>query len=219
VRYFNAVDRNDRDSADYSTSVRTSRYYLRIFFWVLDRVVHSMYVIVCYLAAGNIGKPEWKKYMNKSTGRHDFQIALALDLMRLGLELDIDSETGEKANWIRQTPPEPCKCDMCYFCINGITDGISHKRKHRVVTTEYACGTQVSASQCSTERVLLADLKRGYCRMCYHNLPATPKLRTSEKKKLCRSTSHGCPICDEPICKSCWEKGYDKHAEKKRKVD
>ena len=31
IKYFNAVDRNDRDSADYSTSIRTSRYYIRIF--------------------------------------------------------------------------------------------------------------------------------------------------------------------------------------------
>ena len=29
VKFFNAVDRNDRDSADYSTSIRTTRYYLR----------------------------------------------------------------------------------------------------------------------------------------------------------------------------------------------
>ena len=68
VRYFNAVDRNDRDSADYSTSVRTSRYYLRIFNWVLDRVVHTVYVVVCYLAKSDIGPPSWKKYLNKSSG-------------------------------------------------------------------------------------------------------------------------------------------------------
>ena len=29
---FNAVDRNDRDSADYTTSIKTNRWYLRIFF-------------------------------------------------------------------------------------------------------------------------------------------------------------------------------------------
>jgi hypothetical protein len=31
IKYFNAVDPNDRDSADYSTSIRTNRYYLWIF--------------------------------------------------------------------------------------------------------------------------------------------------------------------------------------------
>jgi hypothetical protein len=30
VTYFNGVDRTDRDSRDYSTSIRTNRYYLRI---------------------------------------------------------------------------------------------------------------------------------------------------------------------------------------------
>ena len=39
IQYFNAVDRNDRDSADYSTTIRTNRYYLRIFCWALDRAV------------------------------------------------------------------------------------------------------------------------------------------------------------------------------------
>ena len=44
VKYFNAVDRNDRDSADYSTSIRTNRYYLCIMCLVLDRVVHTCFV-------------------------------------------------------------------------------------------------------------------------------------------------------------------------------
>ena len=43
VKYFNAVDRNDRDSADYSTSIRTNRYYLCIMCLVLDRVVHTCF--------------------------------------------------------------------------------------------------------------------------------------------------------------------------------
>ena len=31
AKHFNTVDRNDRDSADYSCSIRTARWYLRIF--------------------------------------------------------------------------------------------------------------------------------------------------------------------------------------------
>jgi hypothetical protein len=42
VKYFNAVDRNDHDSADYSTSICTNHYYLLIFGWILDRVIHAM---------------------------------------------------------------------------------------------------------------------------------------------------------------------------------
>jgi hypothetical protein len=40
-----AVDRNDRDSADYSTSMRTNHFYFRIFFWLLDCAIHMMFVI------------------------------------------------------------------------------------------------------------------------------------------------------------------------------
>ncbi len=54
VKYFNAVDRNDCDSADYFTSIHTNHYYLRIFGWILDRVIHVMYVVVCYMAESGI---------------------------------------------------------------------------------------------------------------------------------------------------------------------
>ena len=41
-QFFNAVDRNDRDSSDYSTTIRTNRYYLRIFCWALDSVLKNL---------------------------------------------------------------------------------------------------------------------------------------------------------------------------------
>ena len=64
-----AVDKNDRDSADYSTSIRTNRYYLRIFCWVLDRVVYTVYVVVIFCACCGIGDPNWKRYDSKNGGR------------------------------------------------------------------------------------------------------------------------------------------------------
>ena len=33
VKYVNAVDVNDHDIADYSVSIRTNRWYLRVFLW------------------------------------------------------------------------------------------------------------------------------------------------------------------------------------------
>jgi hypothetical protein len=56
VKYFNIVDHNDCDIADYTTSIRTNRYYLRIFGWVLDWIIHVMYVVVCYMAESGIPK-------------------------------------------------------------------------------------------------------------------------------------------------------------------
>ena len=85
VAYFNAVDKNDHDSAEYSTTIRTIRYYIRVFCWVLDRVIHTMYVNVCYLVYLN---PDWNCYLNKHTGRHDFQIDLGIAPMDYGILLD-----------------------------------------------------------------------------------------------------------------------------------
>ena len=62
-KWYNAVDRNDRDSADYSTTIRTNRYYLRIFCWALDRVIHCEYQVVCFLVSLGIGNPQWKRYL------------------------------------------------------------------------------------------------------------------------------------------------------------
>ena len=61
----NGIDLNDQDSLDYSTSICTSRWYIRIFCWALDRVVHAQHTIVTFLAEQGIGKPEWKKYRGK----------------------------------------------------------------------------------------------------------------------------------------------------------
>ena len=68
----------------------TIRYYLRIFFWQLDRVVHTCYVVVCYLAAAGIGDPKWNKYRNKNYGRHDFQIDLGMALLNYAISISWD---------------------------------------------------------------------------------------------------------------------------------
>ena len=88
VKYFNAVDRNDRDSADYSTSIRTIRYYLRIICWALDRVIHACFVVVVYCVSMSIGPDEWKVYTKGDTARHDFQIDLGISLLNYGIGLD-----------------------------------------------------------------------------------------------------------------------------------
>ena len=39
---------------------RTNRYYLRIFCWALDRVIHAANVVVCFLIKSDIGQKQWK---------------------------------------------------------------------------------------------------------------------------------------------------------------
>ena len=43
AKCFNAVDKTDRDGADYSTTIKTNRYYLRIVCWCLDRDGYQLF--------------------------------------------------------------------------------------------------------------------------------------------------------------------------------
>ena len=88
IKWFNAVNRNDHDSADYSTTIRTNRYYIRLLCWALDRVLHASYVIVCECAKAGIGPNRWKRYLSKHHGRHDFQVELGISLLNRAIELD-----------------------------------------------------------------------------------------------------------------------------------
>jgi len=101
-----------------------------------------------------------------------------------------------------------------FFLLEGITNGIAHPlTKKEKVTVEYKCGTRVTTNNCTDVRV---DLGIGghYCRMCYRKLVGTTasEQKAAVRKRMCRTSRMGCPICKEPICKECWGEGYDKHA-------
>jgi len=49
-----AVDINDHDSAENTVSIRTTRWYLRVFFWICDRAIFTCYNVVVYVAASGI---------------------------------------------------------------------------------------------------------------------------------------------------------------------
>eukprot|EP00956_Cyclotella_meneghiniana_P002128 scaffold2418_cov58-Cyclotella_meneghiniana.AAC.2 len=110
-QFFNAVDRNDRDSSDYSTTIRTNRYYLRIFCWALDRIIHALYVIVCELSKRGTTErlggewPEyWSLYGDKNGERRRFQVDLGIALMNYGIGLDWDGDKdSQRPSWMRQS--------------------------------------------------------------------------------------------------------------------
>ena len=76
----NGVDKADRDGHDNSVSIWTNRRFLRIWFWTLDRVMHGVYIVVCYIANAGL-RDDWKKYTSKENGRIRFQLDLGLGLM------------------------------------------------------------------------------------------------------------------------------------------
>ena len=116
---------------------------------------------------------------------------------------------------MRQTDFVPCDCKKCFFCLRGLTEGIDHKHKKKVVV-EYSCGSHLRTKNCTTDRVRLktANGKKmasgRYCKMCYRNQPH--ELSNAEKKANCRTSILGCSQCKkEPVCTECWELGYDRH--------
>ena len=108
AKWYNAVDPNDRDSADYSIMIRTMRYYIHIFCWVLDCVIHCEYQVVCFLATYGIENLQWKRYL-KQGRRQEFQIDLAIELMNHGLGLDWD-DRDERPIYMGNRDFVPCDC-------------------------------------------------------------------------------------------------------------
>ena len=129
------IANNNRDSADYTTSMRTDRWYLCIFFWLLNRVVHQLYVTMIYCGKYEIG-PEWwqEMYLNKN-GRKRFQIDLARELMNYAIRESWTDMDSAKPDWMRRALVIPCNCNKCFFCIQNLTTGIDHKQKRKTVTT------------------------------------------------------------------------------------
>ena len=152
----NAVDCNDRDLSDYSTTIHTVCYYLCIFCWDLDRVVHTCYVVICALAADGIGDPEWKSYRSKHNGRHDFQIDLAMASLNYAISLDWDGKSASPG-WMRQKDFLPCDCMKCYFCTDGHTSRVCRKRDCEY-TVAFKCGKRQWTKRCTEDELLLQNL-------------------------------------------------------------
>ena len=67
VTFFNAFDRSDRDSADWSNTIRTNRYYIKVLCWLLDRVVHTLFIVIGYCSGKGIRNASWNKDTNTNT--------------------------------------------------------------------------------------------------------------------------------------------------------
>jgi hypothetical protein len=84
--HMHGVDHKDRDTADCTVSLKSNRYYLQIFYWLFDGILHSMYSII-KVVASNKAHP-WHKYLSKHLGYYKFQMDLANDLISWGISMD-----------------------------------------------------------------------------------------------------------------------------------
>ena len=153
-----------------------------------------------------------EQYLDHHSGRHDFQIDLALFVMNYETVFSGMANQMKDRTLCDKTISSHAIATNVFFCLNGITTGIAHPpTKKAKVNVEFKCGTCVTTNKCTDVRVSLGMESGSYCRMCYRK-QLTTELSAKERRKTNRTSAMGCPICKEPICKECWKEGYDKHA-------
>jgi hypothetical protein len=201
--YFNGVDRNDRDSADFTTSLKTKWWYMRYYFYLLDWVVHAMYCIVTDIAVKE-QREEWLKYKGDA-GRYTFQIDLAMNMIEWGIKYDwpYPWNNNSKPHWIRKTAPIPCNCTRCFFCSTGKTTGIMS------VPSPTGVATRNVPQNCDPfpEKIVRnGKVRTDYCRPCMYKYGMLFKDKTTkERQKMCARTTFGCNGCGTYVCKECYK--------------
>ena len=120
--HMGGVDRKDQDTAHNSISIRTTWYYLRIFFWILDSIIHAMYVIAKDYAENSHNDFGWNQYCSKNGGQKKIQIDLAVQLIDFGIRQDWPEPFDDHniPPWVRQKYILSCDCKVCFFCKNGM---------------------------------------------------------------------------------------------------
>ena len=108
LSYYGAVDRADRGIADFSISVKTNRWYMRVAFWVLDVVLWNIWVIVTFRVDSGLERDQFYERFNGKGGtvkrRWAFQMELADQLIRYSLEGAIAAAGGDRTRvkWAHQ---------------------------------------------------------------------------------------------------------------------
>jgi hypothetical protein len=152
----------------------------------------------------------------KKDGRFKFQVDLGIALLNYAIGAEWDDLSKPRPEWMRSRDWVPCDCGACFFCLNGLTNGIMHRKKRKVVTTFVQHDNSRTKQKGCTDKPVNLGRGSDYCRMCLRKMNANPteeweKMNARQKQKMCKTSRLGCPSCNEHICKSCWVEGYDMH--------
>jgi hypothetical protein len=204
------VNHKDRDTADWSISLKSNWWYLRIFYWLVDGILHAAYHIVCALAMNENHK--WHKHLSKNGGRYKFEMDLGLALIShhgLGMDWKEGFHEEDKPKYVQRLKYIPCGCGRCSFCQNGKTHGVDHKpieAKKKCHHKRVGQSPIKEKKKCPEQRSSLVK-KSIYCKSCYWKLKEENKTWSSgEIKKNCKYSKMGCSVCEVVVCKQCWPK-------------
>ena len=219
---YNGVDHKDRDTSDWtSTSLKAGRWYMRLFYWMLDSVVFCVFLIVTHQAKGN-KQHAWYKY-TKRDGRRKFQLDLAHSLIERGIseecrangvtDMKLLRDPKKRPSFMRKDGFVPCDCGICFFCKHNLTHGVDHKAFYR--SRGYQAPAPVGSkplNQHATERQHISRSKRGRCVVCVKeskaaNIDKKTQNQLREEGQIAQIRV-GCPDCDGGkglfVCKNHW---------------
>ena len=205
IEHFNGVDHKDRDTADWTVSLKSNRFCLRIFFWCLDSIIHAMFVIAVNVAKRGGDSHQWRRYVDSNLGRYRFQMDLGLALMNAGISRDWkDPKTNNKVSdrllYVRKHDWIPCDCKRCFFCLNKMTCGVAHPnrgiKKQPKSHERPACSPRMKLSKTTQ-----------CCEICVaEKASENPNLGQREVRKLRKTTYMGCLTCRSYVCGQHWSK-------------
>ena len=212
---YNGVDRMDRDRADWSISIKSNRWYLRFYYWIIDGAINHAYITVCEIAKqrslNGVDHP-WLKY-TKRDGRKKFQLDLAHSLISRGILMDqpnakLLKEKKHRPGYMRKEPFHPCGCGVCFFCKHNLTHGVEHKSWH---FRDYK-PTPPPGGDAEHPKKSVPIGTTGDCKVCYEReskrYPELSKRalrkQTRNGKRVLGRSSKGCNVCGVRVCDSCW---------------
>ena len=158
----------------------------------------------------------WKRYVNRNNGRYRFQMDLAISLINHGLSLDwknpkTKNEPPDRPSYVRKKDWYPCGCPekdggqvRCFFCMNGLTHGITHKEKGAKRPTPSKSKRQCPKIRVSFKKGKVVQGRCGYCMA--EVMKANPGMTQDDARKVkgVKQPTMGCDVCEEYVCKAHW---------------
>jgi len=219
--FMSGVDSNDKSIALWTVSLKSLRFYLRIFYWQFDSIINAMWILVCHTLSEmnerERKQDKWRQFSSKDSGRYDFTMSLGVSLIKSGLEMDWEGPTTDikgRPAYTRKMSLVPCQCDgvLCFFCEYGHTHGIDHMKKGQKRRTQTKRLTATHGHTSGRKEILSYA---SYCRVCYAKARKKFPQKTKHEIRRCNYTKMGCPGCNNgngfSVCKDCWEH-YDHSA-------
>ena len=212
LSYYGAVDRADRGIADYTISVRCSRWFMRVVFWVLDVILWNIWCIVQFrIDAGDKYYQQFKGNTGVPSGRYRFQLELADQLIAYSLEMAIKEAGGSRRNvkWAAQIGGGRFQSPAS----RAPSAGNSASFQSPAPSQAPPQTPSELVERPRTHKLVPYVGRNTYCQLCY-NYGTDKTLSVGQRRKASNKTNHMCKVCNVRVCPKCENTGIHRHHRK-----